>query len=276
MKILHNILTRFSRNSSPSNEDVVIISFPKSGRTWLRLMLGQILQQHFNLGDIELLELQDFTRQHSKIPYIIVSPDDRPFWKTVDELETSKELYKEKKVILLVRDPRDVVVSAYFQKNKRFSVQTHGVEAKEQYTGTLSDYLYEPVGSFDTILRFYNIWEENRHVPEGFLCVRYEDMHRHTFKELRRVVNFIGLPEVPDKIITETVEFASFENMRKMEEQDILNSYRLRPDDKTDKESYKVRKGKIGGFVDYLSPDEIDYVNRKMKQNLSDFFGYGE
>ncbi|HBK64409.1 MAG TPA: hypothetical protein DD000_13030 [Cyanobacteria bacterium UBA11166] len=62
--------------------------------------------------------------------------------------------------------------------------------------------------------------------------------------------------------------------MRKMELENTFNSPRLNPLDPQDPDSYKTRQGKVGSFSDYLSPAEIDYLNRKMKENLSDFYGY--
>ena len=67
----------------------------------------------------------------------------------------------------MVRDPRDVLVSSYFQKKKR----------RNKYNGELFDYVHEEVGSLESLLRFYNIWARNRHIPKDFLLVRYEDMH---------------------------------------------------------------------------------------------------
>lgn len=285
-EVIQRATSCFVNDNSESTE-VVIISFPKCGRTWLRLMLGRVIQLHLDLQEVRhrhakyhdglpdlvnapVLDLHQLTTRCSSIPNITLSHDDGPFWKKPDELVESKTQYKNKKVILLVRDPRDVVVSSYFEKIKR----VHVYSDKEPYEGTLSDYLHEPVGSFDTILRFYNIWAEKCHTPRDFLLIRYEDMHVNPRNELRRVLDFIGLHTVNNEQVFEATRFASFENMRKMEEMDALNSFRLRPGDKNDEESYKTRKGKVGGFFDYLTQDEIEYLNRRMSELLTDFYGY--
>jgi len=62
--------------------------------------------------------------------------------------------------------------------------------------------------------------------------------------------------------------------MMRMERENSLNSGRLRPVDIDDAESYKVRKGKVGGYVDYLSDEDIGYLNQKTKTILPDYFGY--
>lgn len=246
------------------SSDVFLISFPKCGRTWLRLMIGRALEKHFNLANADILELHQLGTLHPDIPKILVSHDDGPQWKRPDELVESKKKYKKKKVIFLVRDPRDVLVSSYFQKKKR----------RNAYDGEMSDYVYEEVGSLKTLLQFYNIWAENRHIPKDFLLVRYEDIQTNPPRELRRVLDFLDLRTISDDVIAEAVRFASFDNMRKMEKEGRFRSPKLRPVDSRDKESYKTRQGKVGGFVEYLSKEEIEYINRKMDQMLSSFYGY--
>ena len=84
----------------------------------------------------------------------------------------------------------------------------------------------------------------------------------------------MDLKEISNDVIAEAVRFTSFENMRKMESADKFKSARLRPLDKEDKESYKTRRGKVGGFVDYLSRENIEYINRKINEELSSLYKY--
>lgn len=254
---------RFLEWYSEKSTDVFLISFPKCGRTWLRLMIGKAIQFHFNLPDINILELHQFEKSNPSIPRILATHDDYPDWKRPDELTELKANYKHAKVIFLVRDPRDVVVSMYFHKKKR----------EDSYDGRLSEFLREQVGSLDTIIRYYNIWAENRNIPKDFLLVRYEDIHKNPQKELRRVLDFLGLQTINDEVINEAVKHASFENMHKMEKEDTFNSFRLRPTNKKDEESYKTRKGKVGGYVDYLNKEEIKYLNQSIGDTLR-LYGY--
>lgn len=259
------VVVRWYRERSMDDSvDVFLLSFPKCGRTWLRLMLGNVFALHFGLEDVNLLGIKQMVAVCPSIPLISIIHDDLPQWKAPNELLANKTEYEGKKVILLVRDPRDVVVSNYFQKTKRRMV----------YKGDLSSFLRCKRGSVDTLIRFYNIWAENKHVPSDFLLVRYEDMHADAEKELRRVLDFLGLREVGNDIVREATEFARFENMRKMEMRNTLASGRLRPGNKNDPESYKTRRGKVGGFVDYLSEADVEYLNQKINTELSSYYGY--
>ncbi len=82
------------------------------------------------------------------------------------------------------------------------------------------------------------------------------------------------MPTLTIRVLDDAVNYASFENMRQMEVEEMASVYTLRPTDKSDSESYKTRKGTVGGFVDYLSAEEINEIDCKVQETLSDFYGY--
>jgi hypothetical protein len=261
--------------------DAYLFSFPKCGRTWLTLQLGRLFQQVAGLGEVpNLLKLDLLAAQSPRLPKVRITHEDQPHRKTPDELTTSKEPFRGKKVIFMVRDPRDVVVSYYFHKSRRekprkfWFFQRKRRRTHSPFTGTLSEFLDVEIGGFDTVLQYYNIWAANRDVPEDLLVVRYEEMHADPHAVLRRVAEFIGLGDVSDELIDDAVEFSRFDRMRRIEAGAGTGSYKLKPADPKDAESFKTRRGKAGGYVDYLSPEEIERLNAKMAARLSDFYGY--
>lgn len=256
--------------------DVYLISYPKCGRTWLRLMIGKAISTHYSLpADEEIIFLRWSKKVHPEVPHITVIHEDRPMLKTADELETTKTRYAHKQIILLVRDPRDVIISSYFEMKKRTQIFGDNPYEKHSalFNGSLEDFINKERGGFSTILRYYNIWAENRQIPKGFLLIRYEDLRADPQKELRRVIDFLGLSMITDETLSQSIDYASFDNMRKMEREGQFSSGILNPASPTDQESYKTRKGKIGGYVDYLSESDIENLNRKMLE-LNQFYGY--
>lgn len=242
--------------------DAFLLSFPKCGRTWLRLMLGRALRLHFGVPEADLLDLRKLHRLRPGIPRILVEHDDDPFWKRPEELTASKSAYRGYKVIFLVRDPRDVLVSSWYHKAKR----------ERRYAGTLSDYVREPVGGLDTVIEYYNIWERNAAVPAGFLQLTYEEMHRDPHGVLRKALGFLGCAGISESTLADAVDYASFDNMRKLEDE---NRFGLRGKDVGEGEdARKVRKGRVGGYLEALRPDEIDYVNARLRERLSPSYGY--
>src|SRR5690606_32471735 len=100
-------------------------------------------------------------------------------------LEKGKERYEKSKVIFLVRDPRDVVVSMYFEKSKRIPARKDETNEKP-FTGTIKQFLYHEEGSIETIIEFMNIWYLNRNVPKDFMLVKYEELRKATAKHLEK------------------------------------------------------------------------------------------
>jgi hypothetical protein len=227
-------------------------------------MLGKSLALHYGLGDVNYLANNLLAGTDAKGLRIRVSHDDNPHWKEPEKLSRRKGRYRRQKVVFLVRDPRDVVVSMYFERSRREQVDV----------GTMGDFIEASVGSLDTIIEYYNIWAANRGKPRDFLMIRYEDLKQGAEVELRRLLEFIGLGNVSDEHIAEAVEYASFNNMRKMEMSGKVSSGRLKPGDRSDKESFKTRKGVVGGYIEYLEPAEIESVERRISEGLDPYFRY--
>jgi len=244
--------------------DVFLLSYPKSGRTWLRLMLGQALLTHYEVTDQRPTAVEKITKTCEGVPRVVMSHDDNPELKRPGELVTDKGEYRDSRVVLLVRDPRDLIVSLYFGRTRRRKLDA----------GSLGKFVYCDRGGVDTIIHYFNVWAANRDVPRAFHLMRYEDLHLDAALKMRKLFDFLGLQALPDDVIAQAVDYASFDNMRRMEKTDELGSARLRPGDPNDPESYKTRRGKAGGFVDYLAPDEVQALNEKVDSELLPLFGY--
>lgn len=258
----HKYYYKYNEDRKLQSADVIVVSFPKSGRTWLRVLLGKIISERYGKEfTIELEELAD-----ENVPFIYMTHDEanKPN-KPNKPLRFNKNEYRNKKVLFLVRDPRDVVISYYFQQTKRI---------KSSVTMDVSSFIRDPRYGVNRIIGLMNIWAENRRIPKDFLVVKYEDLHRDPVGELQKIMQFVGLKDVEEELLREAVSFASFENMRQMERNNALQNKRLKTKDSGDPEAYKVRKGKIGGYVDYLSEADVDYLNNRVKEGLVKEYEY--
>lgn len=247
--------------------DAFLISYPKCGRTWLRMLLGKYVIGENGVEDpLEILEL---TSANPDFRTLEVSHDDYPQWKRADRIFTNKQAYADKRVIFLARDPRDVLVSYYFQYTRRGARQ---LANDREFNGTPSEFVRHEIGGLRSLVAFYNVWAKNRSVPADFLLVTYEDMIKDAGSVLLRIVAFLGWPMRGGAWIEDIVAFGSFDNMRKLEETNALNNERLKAPDNGDPESFKVRKGKVGGYRDYLTDEDCRYVDDYLRDNLDDYF----
>lgn len=247
--------------------DVFLISYPKCGRTWLRVLLGRALKQHYGLTGRNLLRFTAGAVRRPGVPRILATHDDSPQAKRPGEILAGKRAYRRRRVVFLVRDPRDVVVSSYHHRASWHRGTQQGFE------GTLAEFLDEPVGSFDSILRFYSVWEAASDVPAAFLLVRYEDLHEDPGRELRRVLEFVGARDVADEVVEDAVRFAAFRNMRRMERRGALKTKALRIRDEADPNARRVRRGRIGGHTAELAPAQVVDLDRRLAE-AGGAFGY--
>jgi len=250
-----------------------VISYPKAGRTWLRLLLGKLFQVHYDIRlthRSDLLEIQRFRESDARVPCMQFTHDDNAHLKSVSELKYDGAKYRHLSVVFLSRDPRDVVVSMYFQ----LSVREATLQDNSVFQGSLSEFLRDKIHGIGKVIAFMNVWARNRRIPKQFMLLRYEDMIEDAEREIWRVLFFLGVADVSVEVVRQVVEYASFDNMQRKERSGVLGP-RLRATDPDDPESYKVRRGKVGGYVDYLSPGDIEYADCAMEM-LDSFFGYGE
>jgi len=258
---LQRALRGLRRRALP-DERCHLISYPKCGRTWIRFMLARALAAHYGIP--AGFELDRSYKAHPDVPRILVTHDDDPHRRRPEEIERDKSKYADSSVILLIRDPRDVLVSMYLQRGKR----------EQSFDGDMRAFVREREGGFDSLLRFYAVWGANLHVPRALLLVRYEDVQADPECELGRIMSFIGVQDVRPEVVQRAIQESSFESMRRLERDGRFASERLRPGDPEDVESYKVRRGKVGGYVDYMDADLLGQVNRRMERRLPVDFGY--
>jgi hypothetical protein len=124
------------------------------------------------------------------------------------------------------------------------------------------------------ILRFMNRWASVLPRLERHHLLYYEDLRADQATVLRHLLNFLG--EKPtDEELADCIEFASVENMQRLEREGAVSGSRLRPADPQNPDSFKVRRAKVGGFRDYFSPAELAIIDSLVKKDLSPLFRYG-
>ena len=249
----------------PPDIDVYLVSYPKSGRTWLRIMLGQALCLRHGLDSKLALQTAAVTAIAGVLRTDVTHDEtDLRYTRHFASLSSDKSRFADKKVIFLTRDVRDVVVSNYFEATRR----RHLFPLTVEFEGTLSDFVRSPAFGVRKVAAFYEAWERNRDVPRDFLRVRYEDLHAAPAESLRRVLRFVGADSVDREIVARAVAFASFGNMRRLEEGNFFDHACMRPGDPSDPDSYKVRRGRVGGYKDYLSDADLAYIELVLRSRF--------
>jgi alcohol sulfotransferase len=256
--------------------DVVVVSFGKSGRTWLRVMVSHLFRVKHALPDNAILGFDNFHNMNSAVPRIFFTHDNyiKDF---TGDFETKKPFYG-KRVVLLARDPRDVAVSQFFQwkfrvKPSKVAINNYPPRGTDI---TLFDFVTgDNGGSMRAVTDFLNLWASEADKVEHFHLLRYEDLRARPAEELRKLLEFMQV-QATDEQVNAAVEYSSYENMKKMEskQQFRLAGGRMVPRDKDNPDSYKVRRAKVGGYRDYFTDEEVAAIDRQLTETLAPLFRY--
>ena len=225
----------------------VVLSFPKSGRTWIRAILGKYLE--LTHGVVFTTEFDNLTMD--KLPKI----------KFTHNLHRMS--YFSGKIIFLTRDPRDVIVSYYYQKKYRDNA----------YCGSMSDFIRDKQYGFRHLIAFMNGLVRLHRLRPNSLLVTYEQLHANPYTTIEAVLSFLDL-SLDRKRLTQAIDFCSFENMQQLEKEGGFLSFRLQPSDPTNLNTYKVRKGKVGGYKDELELNDLAYLDALMSKRFTGRFIY--
>jgi hypothetical protein len=191
-------------------DDTFLVSYPRSGNTWTRFLVAHLVnpEQPATFANIE-----------SRIPEIYLFPDRVLLGLPRPRILKSHECFdpRYKRIIHIVRDPRDVAISHYYYSIKRRTLpESCGIE---QY---LPRFL---AGNVTSTMERYGCWGD--HVrswlafcdgQSGFLTLRYEDMLENPKRELSKVASFLGV-DVSPKQLSRAVELSSATHMRKLEKE---------------------------------------------------------
>src|SRR6266705_318337 len=260
-----------SRARELSGGKAIILSVPKSGRTWLRAFLCAYFCKRFGLE----FTLRPDRHQEQRMPRVVFSHDlfehrtkgDR--WDRLrgKYLVPRRELNRAK-IILLARDPRDCFVSLYLQLTKRDPNAPIKLGQK-----TVSEMLRDRRFGMHAIINAMNDWINEFSGRDNFSLIRYEAMRASPAEHFRDLLAVLGESSAEANIFQGALEFSRFENMQKLEAAGAFDSNILHPGDVRDPESFKVRRGKVGGYREYLSIQDQEYAAIELAK-LDPRFGY--
>ncbi len=254
--------------------DVIFVSHAKSGRTWVRVMLSHLYHQKFQTPIDEIIGFDNFNRINEQIPKIFFShATHEPDFVRKKILQVGS---RKRAFVLLVRDPRDVTVSLYFQYAHRArpeKLQEFGIP---ETIGSMAmfDFVCDDRLGLPEVIRYLNQWIRYIDPLPNHLLIRYEDISARPVDELTRLMEFLGGGFTQAQIAA-AVDFAAYESLKKLEEDGFFRSDILQPAKAGDPDSFKVRRGKVGGYRDYFTAEQVAAIDRIVSNELDPRLGYG-
>jgi hypothetical protein len=256
--------------------DIVVVSFGKSGRTWLRVMISHLFRVMYDLPEHAILGFDNFHNINPAVPRIFFTHDN--YIKDITGDFTSKRPFYNKRVILLARDPRDVAVSQFFQWKFRIKPSKVAINNYPPQGSDIS--LFDFItgangGGMQAVFDYLNLWAREADKLESFHLLRYEDLRAQPHENLRKLLDFMQV-DATEEQLNAAVDYSSYENMKSMEGKKTFwrSGGRMMPGDANNPDSYKVRRAKVGGYRDYFDDEQVAEIDRLVAEDLDSLYQY--
>ncbi|XP_006901873.1 PREDICTED: bile salt sulfotransferase-like [Elephantulus edwardii] len=179
------------------DEDIITLSYPKSGTNWM-------------IEIINLIHCKGDNTWVQSVPNFLRSPwlETKDGYKSVSNIKDGVRFYtshlpiqlfpksffnSKAKVIYIIRNPRDVMVSTfYFSKGIKFAKPP---EKFEQFF----DHFLQGEGNYGTWFDHVRGWLQMRG-RENFLMIAYEELHQDTRRTVERISQFLGKKLEPEEL----------------------------------------------------------------------------
>ncbi|KAK3407670.1 hypothetical protein EUGRSUZ_J00070 [Eucalyptus grandis] len=270
--VLPNVLA-FQRHFKVEDKDIVLVSPPKSGTTWLKALAFSIINRsHFDISNTPLLT----SNPHEVVPFI-----EHKLWPDLDGLADPRLFathipypslpesvkWSDCRIIYICRNPLDTVVSSW-----HFLVET--ARSEDQPDWSLEEHfetfcqgqvLFGPF--WDHITGY---WKESLERPRKVLFLKFEDLKEDIGGQLKKVAEFVGLPFTEEEeeggVIEEIANLCSLKTLKDLE----VNKSGKLLGRIVEKRSF-FRKGEVGDWVNHLTPSMVDRLNSIIQEKMRPF-----
>lgn len=260
---------------------VWLASYPKSGNTWFRVFLSNLLSKENHPADInnlyttpiasnrELfdeatglsssdLTLEEIDNLRSGVyEYAARNSNEILFQKVHDAwllTESGEPMFSSKvtkSVVYFVRNPLDVAVSFSNHLSKSFESTVKIMDDNSYAFGSTSNRLHLQLRQ--RLLTWSNhvkSWVDESNLP--VIVLRYEEMKSDTFSTFSKTLKFIGIEATNEEII----KAIGFSDIKEMQKQEAEKGFKEKPANAL---SF-FRKGEAGSWRNELSEDLVKKI----------------
>ncbi|MGH9643316.1 MAG: sulfotransferase domain-containing protein, partial [Terriglobales bacterium] len=236
---------RIERDITIFPDDVFLTSYPRSGNTWTRFLVGNLVHTE---EAVTFLNVERLVADMYKHGDHYLRGLQRP------RILKSHEVFdpRYKRVIYIVRDPRDCAVSNFHWEMKQRSFHDQ-LPIQDFLPPWIEGKIWDRLGNWGDHV---TSWLSTRSGREGFVLLRYEDMIEDPARELMKVSKLLGIEPSIERC-RRAAELSSADRMRKLEEKqgDKWVQTRFTRQDKP-----FVRKASSGGWRAVLPPESVAQI----------------
>jgi len=260
----------------------IIIGHPKSGSTWLKAMISRLYQLRYGLPESRLINTDEFARKVPGIPRLAATNGCYSYEREVGELLAAGargNALRDKPVLFLARNPIDIAVSWYYQFTRRQSAAKQELINRsiehpiERRTVEMWDFVRHSDIGLPFLIDYLNAWVRNiEELPRGML-LKYEELRAAPVPALHRVTRLMG-ETFSEEEVRRAVEWGSFENLQRLETAGTFRQGGMKLVDAGDPSTYKVRRGRVGGYREDFNPERVAELEALVRENIAPALGY--
>jgi Sulfotransferase domain len=229
------------RNRGLDSSDVFLASYPRSGSTWTRFVLYEILAG----------EPSSFDNVNRGIPENGIQWLAKPLLPGRGRLIKTHEPYRREygRAVYLVRDMRDVIFSQY-SREKELGI------LYDDFEGYLAKFLQGRISGFGAWQKHIDSWLESPLPRRGdLLLLKFEDLRKDMQSAIGRILEFCGV-EVRAEAVRAAIASNTLDRMREKETQS-----KTLHQASGGEEGRFVRKGAIGGWRERLTDEQLQMID---------------
>jgi hypothetical protein len=260
----------------------LIIGHPKSGNTWLKVMISRLYQLRYDLPESKLINTDEFARKIPQIPRLAATNGYYSYEGEVGKLLAAgapDNPLRHKPVLFLARNPIDIAVSWYHQFTKRQSrakqeLINHWIDHPiDRRTVQMWEFVRHSDIGLPSLIEYQNTWVRNIGELEQGLLVKYEDLRAEPVPTLQKIVQLMGEDFTEDEI-RQAVEWGSFDNLQKLETKGTFSQGGMKLVNAEDPSSFKVRRGKVGGYREDFDSEQVAELEALVRERILPELGY--
>ncbi len=260
----------------------LIIGHPKSGNTWLKVMISRLYQMRYDLPESKLINTDEFARKIPEIPRLAATNGYYSYEGEVGKLLSAgapDNPLRHKPVLFLARNPIDIAVSWYHQFTKRQSrakgeLINHWIEHPiDKHTVQMWEFVRHSDIGLPSLIEYQNTWARNIADLERGMLTRYEDLRAEPVPTLHAITQLMG-EDFSEEEIRAAVEWGSFDNLQKLETSGTFSQGGMKLVNAQDPSTFKVRRGKVGGYKEDFNEEQVAELEALVRENMLPELGY--
>ncbi|KAL3512412.1 hypothetical protein ACH5RR_025129 [Cinchona calisaya] len=269
----------FQKHFISKDSDILLATLPKAGTTWLKALVFSIVHRNqYSIDQSPLLT----SNPHALVPFdhqlkhgkseTLYQENNTPSSPGVfathlpyDALPNS--IFKSKcKIVYLCRNPLDQFISQW-----HFVVQNVPQGKKAMPLNEALELVFEGINIFGPFWeQIMGYWNASLECPNKVLFLKYEDLRKDDVFYVKKIAEFLGFPfgkeEEENGLIEEITKLCSFRSLSNME----VNKHNKMHEKYPVKNSSYFRKGEVGDWLNYLTPEMAGRAARIIQEKFGD------